>query len=174
MDVKKKQGMAHFFLLKNTFMTNALSLPQKFIHSLMVDGKKDLAIQIFCSAGHEFLDSLNRKYGTRQHGAHALLQELHSAVGNVQPSLECRTCQVGGKSLQVPAIVSEKRGVHYAVCWIIDSARKRRKMHQCNFSHSLAQELLDAHEKTGKPRQRRDEFHKVSSGNRGYSRYRWW
>lgn len=158
-------------------MTDAvnLSLTQKFICFLMVDGKKNIATEIFCSAGQQFLRSLPPTPSPVQQGITTQLnQRLRIAVGNVQPLLEPRRCKVAGTSYQVPAIVSEKRGSTLAVRWIIEAARKKKKISHKTFSHCLAEELLYAHEKQGRPRQRRDEYHKLSSGNRGYLRYRWW
>lgn len=150
------------------------SLPERFINLLMVDGKKNVATQIFCSAGHEFLLSTVEKPPTSGAVQPLLLLCLRIAVRNVQPLLECRRCRVAGTSHQVPAIVSEKRGESLAVRWIIESARKRRKNTGLKISQCLAQELADAYGKQGRPRQRRDQSHKLASGNRGYLRYRWW
>ena len=173
-------------------MTNPtnLSLPEKFINLLMVNGKKAVAAQIFCSAGDTFLRNLAQRFPKspavptpsrgkgnflqRSQNETPLLLRLRTAVENVQPSLECRRCRVAGTSHQVPAIVSEKRGSTLAVRWIIESARKRKKHSHAPLSQCLAQELLDAYEKQGRPRQRRDQYHKLSSENRGYLRYRWW
>ncbi len=150
------------------------SLPEKFINLLMVDGKKNIATQIFCSAGQEFLRALIDKPPVLTKAVPLLPLCLHIAVKNVQPNLECRKCRVAGTSHQVPAIVSEKRGQSLAVHWIIESAKKRRKNSGLKISQCLAQELLDAYGKQGRPRQRRDQSHKLASGNRGYLRYRWW
>ena len=149
-----------------------IALPQKFINLLMVDGKKAVATQIFSCAGHQFLRALIKESPLSDKNSLGL--QLHLAVKNVQPSLECRKCRVAGTSHQVPAIVSQKRGSTLAARWIIDSARKRKRNSALPFSQCLAQELIDAYEKRGRPRQRRDQYHKLSSGNRGYLRYRWW
>ncbi len=157
-------------------MANVIDLPlaQKFINLLMVNGKKNVAAQIFCSAGHQFLRGLAHKPPATGGAETLLLSQLRVAVGNVQPSLECRRCRVAGTSHQVPAIVSQKRGSTLAIRWIIESARKRKKNSHLSLSQCLAQEFLDAYQKQGRPRQRRDQYHKLSSGNRGYLRYRWW
>ena len=162
--------------LNETYKLNFinLSLPEKFINLLMVDGKKNIAIQIFSFAAHEFLRALVEKPPASGAVQPLLLLCLRTAVRNVQPNLECRRCRVAGTSHQVPAVVSEKRGESLAVRWIIESARKRRKNGGLKISQCLAQELLDAYEKQGRPRQRRDQSHKLASGNRGYLRYRWW
>ena len=160
------------FNVQNTCDSLELPLPRKFINLLMLSGKKSVAEKIFCSAVDQFLYTLNS--GKKGPVEKAGIKQLESAVGNVQPSLECRRCKVAGTSYQVPAVVSQKRGSTLAVRWIVESARRKRKSGQQNLSQCLAQELLDAHQKQGRPRQRRDQFHKLSSTNRGYLRYRWW
>ena len=84
-----------------------LSLPERFINLLMVDGKKNIATQIFCSAGHEFLRALVEKPAASGGVQPLLIICLRIAVRNVQPNLECRRCRVAGTSPQVPASVSE-------------------------------------------------------------------
>ena len=156
--------------------TNAvdLSLTKKFINLLMINGEKNKAYKIFCAAGYEFFQHSVGAAPTAVVQRDALHLRLSIAVGNVQPSVECRKCRVAGTSRLVPAIVSEKRGRTLAVRWIIESARKRRKNSTLSLSQCLAQELHDAYMQQGRPRQRRDQYHKLSQGNRGALRYRWW
>ena len=215
--------------------TPDLLLVEKFVNLLMISGKKNTAHKIFCSAGCQFLNSIEKKkeshvttgpeescsFPPRQLSsspdnafrvspragmessssenagaspwrlasktAHApvaavapvfqnyrLLFYLNSAIENVQPSLECKRVRVAGASYQVPAIIDKKRGSTLAIRWIVEYARKRRKNTQRPFPSCLAQELHDAYKKQGQPRQRRDQYHKLSEANRGYLRYRWW
>ena len=107
-------------------------------------------------------------------GESVLLVNLAIAVENVKPSLECRKCRVAGTSILFPSLVPEKRGRTLAGRLIIEAARERKKRNKISLSHCLAQELLDAYEKQGRPRQRREQYHKLAEGNRGYLRYRWW
>ena len=105
---------------------------------------------------------------------------LYQAVENVKPTLELRRVRKGGTTYQVPAIVSQKRQERVAIKWIIESAEKRKKRDtrdkksNHSFSDCLVSEILDAFNKTGQPRQRRDEQLKVAEYNRAYTRYRWW
>jgi len=99
---------------------------------------------------------------------------LYQAVENVKPTLELRRVRKGGTTYQVPAIVSQKRQERLAIKWIIESAEKKKKKNNNSFSNCLVSEILDAFNKIGQPRQRRDEQLKVAEFNRAYTRYRWW
>lgn len=167
---------------------------EKFINLLMIAGKKSVAYNIFSAACHDFVLAAekstttppsksegkrkqpvkSRKVRTRTADENRLLLLLQTAIENVQPSLEGRKCRVGGTTKIIPAIVSKNRGLHLAMRWIIESAKKRKKAGKTNFSQCLTEELLDAYQKCGRPRQRRDEYHKMCQVSRGYLRYRWW
>ena len=99
---------------------------------------------------------------------------LYQAVENVKPTLELRRVRKGGTTYQVPAIVSQKKQERLAIKWIIESAEKKNKKNNKSFSNCLVSEILDAFNKTGQPRQRRDEQLKIAEFNRAYTRYRWW
>lgn len=98
---------------------------------------------------------------------------LYQAIENVKPPLELRKVRKGGTTYQVPAIVSQKRQERLAIKWIIESAKKKNKKSN-SFSESLVTEILEAFNKTGRVRQKRDEILKIAEFNRAYTRYRWW
>ena len=176
-------------------MENTLnfSFMEKFINLLMIAGKKNVAYHLFNVACHDFVLAAekrkdmprlssnqrknsvkSKKVSTRTATDNRLLLFLQTAIKNVQPSLEGRKCRVGGTTKIIPAIVSKKRGSYLAMRWIIESAKKRKRVSKTNFSQCLTEELLDAYQKCGRPRQRRDEYHKICQASRGYLRYRWW
>ena len=99
---------------------------------------------------------------------------LYQAVENVKPALELRRVRKGGTTYQVPAIVNQKRQERLAIKWIIESAKKRKKKSKKSFSNCLVREIVEASNKTGQPRQKRDEQLKIAEYNRAYTRYRWW
>lgn len=99
---------------------------------------------------------------------------LYQAVENVKPYLELRKVRKGGTTYQVPAIVNQKRQTRLAIKWIIESAEKRKKKNSSCFSNCLVREIVEAFNKTGQPRQKRDEQLKIAEYNRAYTRYRWW
>ena len=101
---------------------------------------------------------------------------LYTAIENVKPPLELRSVRKGGTTYQVPAIVGQKKQERLAIKWIIESARKRKNKNKKGdtFSESLVCEILEAFNKTGQPRQKRDEMLKIAQYNRAYTLYRWW
>lgn len=99
---------------------------------------------------------------------------LWEAVENVRPTLELRRVKRGGATYQVPAIVNQKRQSILAIKWIIESAEKRKRKSKSTFSDCLVREIVEAFNKTGQPRQKRDEQLKIAEYNRAYTRYRWW
>ena len=111
-----------------------------------------------------------------QHSVNQFLRGciLYQAVENVKPPLELRRVRKGGTTYQVPAIVSQKRQERLAIKWIIESAKKRKTKSNNTFCNCLVSEILDAFNKTGQPRQRRDQQLKIAEFNRAYTRYRWW
>jgi small subunit ribosomal protein S7 len=104
----------------------------------------------------------------------SLLHALSKALENVTPNLEIRKVRVAGSTYSVPAAISKKKQETLALKWIIDSAKKRQKNSNLDFSTSLAEEIFDASKKLGQARQKRDELHRQAQMNRAYIRYRWW
>lgn len=175
---------------------NDLTLSEKFINLLMVDGKKVKAYNIF----YETLKCLEEKNmvsfgftvpavpGTaavslnsvgsasinKQKNAILALNILLQAVLNVKPSVEVRKVRKGAITYLVPAIVPIKRQETLAIRWLIDAAKNRKKKSKLSFAECLAIEFTEAYKKLGKPRQRRDDTHKLAESNRAYIRFRWW
>ena len=54
------------------------------------------------------------------------------------------------------------------------AAKIRKKNSKISFSEFLAIEFIEASKNQGKPRQKRDELHKLAELNRAYIRFRWW
>ena len=100
-------------------------------------------------------------------------QVLQQGAQNVQPYLEVRKVRVSGKTRQVPSMIGKKRQQTLGLRWVIEAARNRKKQNM-TFADSLALEFLDAFEKQGGARQKRNEFHKIAHANRTFLRYRWW
>jgi small subunit ribosomal protein S7 len=135
----------------------------KFVALTMRDGKKTLSHTLLKTTLNELA-----RYGDA-------VSLLMKAVDNVQPILEVKKKRIAGRTQFVPSIVSKKRQNSLAIRWILEAARKRRVGRKTkDFSLRLAAELLDAAQKIGNPRQKRDELHRLAESNRGFSHYRWW
>ena len=88
----------------------------KFIRSLMVDGKKDVAEKLIYSS---FAVISKKEKGSEP------INVFKKAIENVQPQIETRSRRVGGATYQVPVEVSSRRKQALAIRWINDAARKR-------------------------------------------------
>ena len=111
---------------------------------------------------------------TKRSGVGSTLRSLREAVENVKPSLQLRQKRVAGISRQIPFVLSEKKRETIAIRWIIESARKKRRGSNKDFSCCLGEELIESFQKKGQARQKRDALHKLAESNRGFLRYRWW
>lgn len=143
---------------------------EKFINLLMLDGKKLKAYQIYFKT----LELLKEKLNLLQVNNHSTLKIVSQAIENCMPSLEVRKVRVAGSTYLVPAMISKKKQESLAMRWMIEAARKKKKMTKFTFSQCLADEIFDAFSKQGYARQKRDELHRLAETNRAYIRYRWW
>jgi small subunit ribosomal protein S7 len=57
-----------------------------------------------------------------------------------------------------------------AVRWLVDFARKRR---ESTMSERLANEILDAANRSGAAVKRREDVHKMAESNKAFAHYRW-
>ena len=98
------------------------------------------------------------------------IQVLQKAADNVRPSLEVRSRRVGGSSYQVPVEVPPRRSQTLAVRWIVEFARRRK---ESTMVERLANEILDAANRTGAAVKRREDVHKMAESNKAFAHYRW-
>ena len=98
------------------------------------------------------------------------LKTLQRAMDNVKPSVEVRSRRVGGSSYQVPVEVRPRRSQTLAVRWLVEFARKRREP---TMVMRLANEILDAANRTGAAVKRREDIHKMAESNKAFAHYRW-
>ena len=98
------------------------------------------------------------------------LKIFQQAVLNVTPVVEVKSRRVGGSNYQVPLEVNSERGTSLALRWIVQAARQRpgREM-----ATKLANELLDASNKTGAAIRKREETHRMAEANKAFAHYKW-
>ena len=73
-------------------------------------------------------------------------------------------------SKEDPIRVSPKRRESLAIRWIIASARSRPER---TMGEKLAQELIDAFNKTGISVKKKEDTHRMAEANRAFAHYRW-
>jgi len=130
------------------------------INKILLKGKKGAARRIVYTA----MDIVEKRTGSDP------LPTLKRAIDNVRPSLEVRSRRVGGSTYQVPVEVRPRRAQTLAVRWLVEFARKRR---ESTMSERLANEILDAANRTGAATKRREDVHKMAESNKAFAHYRW-
>ncbi len=135
-------------------------LVSQVINKVLLKGKKEKARAIV----YEALEIVERRAGQDP------LVVLKRAIDNLRPQVEVRSRRVGGSSYQVPVEVSARRSNTLAIRWLVDFAR-RRKEHQ--MAERLANEILDASNRTGAAIKRREDIHKMAESNKAFAHYRW-
>jgi small subunit ribosomal protein S7 len=135
-------------------------LVTQITNKILLKGKKGAARRIVYTA----MDIVEQRTGSGP------LPILKRAVDNVRPTLEVRSRRVGGSTYQVPVEVRPRRAQTLAVRWLVDFARKRR---ESTMSERLANEILDAANRSGAAVKRREDVHKMAESNKAFAHYRW-
>ncbi|MCL1593825.1 MAG: 30S ribosomal protein S7 [Actinomycetia bacterium] len=135
-------------------------LVTQIINKVLLKGKKGAARRIVYTA----MDIVEKRTGSDP------LPTLKRAIDNVRPTLEVRSRRVGGSTYQVPVEVRPRRAQTLAVRWLVEFARKRREN---TMAERLANEILDAANRTGAAAKRREDVHKMAESNKAFAHYRW-
>jgi small subunit ribosomal protein S7 len=163
-----------------TQQKNYFIFSEKFVNFLMIDGKKLKAYSLYFTTLELIKDKwanlLEKKPGisTDSTKTCSVLEIVSQSMENCMPNLEVRKVRVAGSTYLVPTMISKKKQEAFAMRWIIEAARKKKKITKLTFSQCLADEIFDAFLKQGYARQKRDELHRLAEANRAYIRYRWW
>ena len=135
-------------------------LVSQVINKVLWRGKKGAARRIVYGA----MDTVEQRTGSDP------LPILKRAIDNIRPQLEVRSRRVGGSSYQVPVEVRPRRAQTLAVRWLVEFARKRKEP---TMALRLANEVLDAANRTGAAVKRREDVHKMAESNKAFAHYRW-
>ncbi|MFN3326286.1 MAG: 30S ribosomal protein S7 [Bryobacteraceae bacterium] len=136
------------------------TLAEKFINSMMWDGKKTISQNIFYTA----MDRIRERSGDDP------LKLFKKAVENCKPLLEVKTRRVGGANYQVPIEVPQNRRTSLAIRWILTNARNRPEK---SMPEKLANELSDAANMRGGAIKKKDDVHRMAEANKAFAHYRW-
>ena len=136
------------------------TLAEKFVNSMMWDGKKMVA-------QHAFYEAMNR---IQERTSDDPLKVFKKAVENCKPMLEVKTRRVGGANYQVPVEVPQNRRVSLAIRWLILHARSRPEK---GMPDKLANELTDAANMRGGAIKKKDDVHRMVEANKAFAHYRW-
>ena len=136
------------------------TLVEKFVNSMMWQGKKSTAEGIF----YEALNRLQTK------GGDEALKLFKKAVENAKPLLEVKSRRVGGANYQVPVEVNPDRRTSLAIRWLVTYSRGRAEKGMID---KLSNELLDAANGKGAAIKKKEDVHRMAEANKAFAHYRW-
>jgi small subunit ribosomal protein S7 len=135
-------------------------LVEKFINSMMWDGKRSTAQRIFYGA----MDQIAQKTNDDP------MKVFKKAIENVKPVLEVKSRRVGGANYQVPVEVNPFRRQSLAIRWLLLYARTRAGKTMLD---RLAEELMDAANSRGGAMKKKEDVHRMAEANKAFAHYRW-
>lgn len=124
----------------------------------MMDGKKQIAEKLVYSAIEQ------AAVKTKVEPA----EVLEAAVKNVSPTVMVKSKRIGGANYQVPMEVKGDRKVHYALVWILDSARSKKGQ---SFDKKLANELVNAFNNEGDAMKKKQDAHQMAEANKAFAHF---
>ena len=136
------------------------TLAEKFVNSMMWEGKKAISQKIFYTAMDKIKDRSQDDP----------LKLFKKAVENCKPLLEVKTRRVGGANYQVPVEVPNNRRTSLAIRWILSNARGRAEK---GMADKLANEFNEAANLRGGAIKKRDDVHRMAEANKAFAHYRW-
>ena len=131
----------------------------KFVNSLMIDGKKNIAFNIF----YDSIEIISEK--TEENG----LDVWRKAIENITPAVEVKSRRVGGATFQIPTPVRESRRKSLAVKWLIKYAQSRNEK---TMSEKLAGEIMAASKEEGGAFKKKEDTHRMAEANKAFSHFR--
>mgnify|MGYP003881826017 CR=1 FL=1 len=137
------------------------TLVERFVNSMMWDGKKSVAQRAFYTA----LEKIQERTGDDP------LKLFKKAVENCKPVLEVKTRRVGGANYQVPIEIRPRRQETLAMRWLIQYSRDRKT--ERTMRERLAMELLDAADNKGASVKKKEDTHRMAEANKAFAHYRW-
>ena len=138
----------------------ASDIVEKFICSMMYEGKKSTAQRVFYGA----MDQIAKKTNDDA------LKLFKKAIENVKPLLEVKTRRVGGANYQVPVEVNPFRRQSLAIHWLVLYSRTRGGK---SMTDRLAEEIMDAANGRGGAVKKKEDVHRMAEANKAFAHYRW-
>tara|TARA_B100000963_G_C22633107_1_gene676036 strand:+ start:1354 stop:1824 length:471 start_codon:yes stop_codon:yes gene_type:complete len=135
-------------------------LVTRFVNTMMMSGKKNLAFKIFYDA-IEIIEKNNFDDNS--------LDVWKKALSNVMPQVEVRSRRIGGATFQIPMEIRPERKISMAMTWMIKFSRKRNEK---SMAQKLAAEIMAAYKEEGASIKKKTEVHKMAEANKAFSHFR--
>jgi small subunit ribosomal protein S7 len=131
----------------------------KLINYVMKSGKKSVAEKLI----YEALEKA--EYEIKTPG----LDVFNEALTNIAPTVELRSCRVGGVNYQVPVPIKGVRSNAIGIKWLIEAAMKRKGI---SAKERLYLEIMDARAKRGTAYKKCEDNYKMAESNRAFAHFR--
>jgi small subunit ribosomal protein S7 len=138
------------------------TLVTRFINDLMMDGKKNLAYQVF----YDSLDIVGKKLKDEELSP---LDIWKKALVNVTPQVEVKSRRVGGATFQIPQEIRESRKVSLSIKALIGFSRKRSGR---SMAEKLAAEIVAAYNEEDGAFKKKEDTHRMAEANKAFSHFR--
>jgi|TARA_B110000971_G_scaffold61508_1_gene62764 small subunit ribosomal protein S7 len=154
--MRRRTAKKHIILPDPKFKDTEVT---KFVNSLMIDGKKNIAFNIF----YDSIDIITEKMS--ENG----LDIWKKAVQNITPAVEVKSRRVGGATFQIPTPVRDSRKRSLAIKWLIGFSQKRNEK---TMSEKLAGEIMAASKEEGAAFKKKEDVHRMAEANKAFSHFR--
>lgn len=134
-------------------------LVQKLINKSMISGKKHVSEMAVYKALAEAAKNVKSEEP---------LEVFEKAFENISPDFEVKSRRVGGANYQIPFPVSGNRREHFAMMWLVQSARAKSGM---PYWKRLATEITDAYNGVGVAFKKKEDTHKMAEANRAFAHF---
>ena len=131
----------------------------KFVNNIMLEGKKNLAYQIF----YEAMDIVESKLNENP------VEVWKKALANVTPQVEVRSRRIGGATFQIPSEIRPARKQSIGMKNLIGFSRKRSEK---TMALKLAAEIQAAYKEEGAAFKRKEDIHRMADANKAFSHFR--
>ena len=135
-------------------------LVAKFVNNLMLDGKKNVAYDIFYDA----MSIISEKVKDAE-----AIDVWETSLENVMPHVEVRSRRIGGATFQIPHPVREDRRISLGMKWMIGAARKRNEK---TMDAKLSAELIAAYKEEGTAYKKKQDTHRMAEANKAFAHFR--
>lgn len=132
----------------------------RFVNSLMYQGKKSTAYDIFYDA----IEIVQK----RVEGVDGV-ETWKKALANVTPNVEVRSRRVGGATFQIPQEIRPERRTALGMKWLISYARVRNEK---SMAARLAAEIVAASKEEGAAFKKKEDTHRMAEANKAYAHFR--
>ena len=133
-------------------------LVSRIINKILSHGKKTKAVAIVYGAMKIAGDKLSVEP----------LTILEEAIKNITPAVEVRSKRIGGGNYQIPMEIKPHRKQALAIRWLVQFMGERKGI---SSAEALAQEIMDAYNKTGASFKKKEDTHRMAEANKAYAHF---